>query len=64
MLARQVSGRPGIGAGSAGFSANWTTRRFSSIPITPNARPSSKLTGRHPTVAAAPAARWSAIRAA
>ena len=50
------AGRPGIGAGSRGFSWNPSTRLLASTPSTPNSRARSSGTSTTPTVMSASAA--------
>ena len=51
--ASALSGLPGIGSGSAGFSVNFVIRKFSSTDITPNSLASLHGTSIQPTVRSA-----------
>ena len=58
---RATSGLPGMGAGSAGFSAKSTTRPSALVAMTPKALASSTGTSMQATVMSASLRTWLAI---
>jgi len=60
MLTSAVSGRPGIGAGDAGFSVKASIRPSLSTLITPKALACASGTSMQATVMSAPLRSWKA----
>ncbi len=56
-----MSGRPGMGGGSRGFSRKLSTRFDSSTPSTPNSRARASGTSTTPTVMSASFSTWKPI---
>ena len=62
MLASDLSGRPGMAGGSAGFSRKDTITSLSSMCMTPNPLASLRGTSRQPIVTSAPCSTcWRSI---